>query len=249
MKITLCEAAHDEKGQLGYEAHEKGDQTTDEVRFHDWYGYVGYNKATPWTHIYRPISKDLANVIAIRMEEAARNSNIGYGQPSRNDIHDALAKDPSPAKISKKIDCDCSSLVNSIVWVSLKLIGITNVVTGYETTALMPQKYNARKDLFKDVINEVNLETGRGVMRGDILVRPGSHTAVVTEVTDDRSGVVSTGLYLRKGVGPLSLPITVMPKGSFVTILGEEKASNGTVWYQVQYKDKIGYCSSKYIVL
>ena len=248
MKIVLCEAAHDEKGQLGYEAHVKGDQTEDEVRFHDWYGYVGYNKATPWTHIYRPVSKDLANVIAIRMEEAARNPNWGYGQPNRTDAHDALAKNPSPAAVDHPIDCDCSSLVNAVVWISLKLIGITNVLTGYETTAMMPQKYDARPDLFKNVIKEVDLETGRGVQRGDILVRPMSHTAVVTEVIDDHKGTVTTDLYLRKGAGTLYGAIVVMKKGETVAILDEAKTITGARWYKVQYGQQVGYCSSKYIV-
>lgn len=250
MKIIVCEAAHDEKGQLGYEAHEKGDQTEDEVRFYPYYGYVGHNKETPWTYVFRPIDPNIANVIAIRMEEAARNPNIGYGQPSRTDIHDALAKDPSPAKITKRIDCDCSSLVNAVVWITLKTIGVTTSITGYETTAMMPQKYLNEKKYFRSVpFTEFDLATGRGLKRGDILVRPMSHTAVVTEVVDDHKGTVTTDLYLRKGAGTLYGAVAVMKKGSEVTILEEAKTITGARWYKVQYNNQVGYCSSKYIAV
>lgn len=249
LKIMLCEAAHDEKGNLGYDAHLKGDQTEDEVRFKEYYPYIGYNKETPWVYVFRPIDPNIANAIAIRMEEAARNPHIGYGQPSRHDIHDALAKNPSPAQIKTNIDCDCSSLVNSVVWVTLKTIGVTTNINGYETTALMPQKYLNEKKYFRDATKEVDLVSGNGLKRGDILCRPASHTAVVTEVVEEktRTGHVTTDLYLRKGAGILYGAIAVMKKGETVTILDEVKTVTGAIWYKVQYGNQVGYCSSKYI--
>ena len=69
-KITLTEAAHCEvEGAYGYESkHQKGNQTGDELRFIDFYPYIGYNTSTPWQYVFRPNDSRVANEIAIRME-------------------------------------------------------------------------------------------------------------------------------------------------------------------------------------
>lgn len=258
-KIMLAEAAHCEhSGSYGYESnHQVGDQTGDELRFIEYYPYIGYNKATPWTYVFRPTDKNVANAIAIRMEQAVRNKPyIGYSQPGRKGYwnqlfnSDGSIKDPDPSHIKTYCDCDCSSLVNTNAKISWMCIGHNPPISGLEVTAEMPSKYKTyqAQKYFKDITHKVNLVTGEGLERGDILVRPSSHTAVVVTVKDSdaKIGYVTTDLYFR------STPIhgkalAVMKTGESITILESVTASNGATWYKAQYKNLTGYCSAKYI--
>lgn len=60
----------------------------------------------------------------------------------------------------------------------------------------------------------------------------------------------STGLNVRSGAGTGYSILTVLAKGSAVTITGQAKASNGKVWYTYQYSsNKTGYICSDYVTV
>ncbi len=247
ISIKLAEAAHCEhQGSYGYESnHQVGRQIDDELRFIDY-----YNK--PWKYVFRSTDLNVANAIAIRMEQAVRNTNIGYGQPTRKGYYEQIMKDPDPSHIKVKCDCDCSSLVNTNALISWICIGRNPPMSGLEVTANMPSVYKAPSmaPYFTDVTSTIDLASGKGLKRGDILVTPFEHTAVVVEykeVTSAKVGTVTTDLYLRKGAGALYGAIAVMKKGSTVTILEDAKTLTGAKWYKVSYNNQVGYCSAKYI--
>lgn len=60
----------------------------------------------------------------------------------------------------------------------------------------------------------------------------------------------STGLNVRSGPGTNYSKLTVLAKGSMVTITGSAKASNGKLWYTYQYSSsKAGYICSDYVTV
>lgn len=60
----------------------------------------------------------------------------------------------------------------------------------------------------------------------------------------------STGLNVRSGPGTNYSKLTVLAKGSMVTITGSAKASNGKLWYTYQYSSsKVGYICSDYVTV
>lgn len=187
MAIILAEACIDENGQLGYEKHQKGDQTGNEVRFNEYYQFIGGDKSKPWTYVFRCKNTDISNAYTIRMGQAVNNKFFGYGQPSRADVRKKITKSqPDPTKVNEPIDCDCSSLMNTMVAVTFETQNVKTNITGLETTASMPSVYKS-SGWFDDVTKQVNLATGEGLKRGDILVRPSSHTACVYSVDKNKT--------------------------------------------------------------
>ena len=101
--------------------------------------------------------------------------------------------------------------------------------------------------------------------RGDILVKEGSHTAVVLTngvkaVLGDRTGplnktpkwegkVTASELAIRKWSGTEYPECTFSPliKGERVSVCDSIHASDGKQWYYVQKSGKYGFCSAKYI--
>ena len=60
--------------------------------------------------------------IAVAMERACANNNIGYSQPTRNTLYnDVKPYGFDPAKTTKKVNTDCSALVR----VCVNFAGIT----------------------------------------------------------------------------------------------------------------------------
>ena len=63
------------------------------------------------------------------------------------------------------------------------------------------------------------------------------------------SGTDGDGLRVRTGAGTGYSQIGLLAEGTTVTITGEQNASNGILWYVIDYKGGVGYCSSQYIRL
>ena len=58
------------------------------------------------------------------------------------------------------------------------------------------------------------------------------------------------GLNVRKGPGTNYGRISLLSKGTSVTIIGSEKASNGKLWYKYQYSaSQVGYICSDYVTV
>lgn len=93
------------------------------------------------------------------MEEVAKNDQYGYDQKFR---------------WGEKNDFDCSSLTIT----ALEYVGISAKKSGATYTGNI--KNVLLKLGFEDVIRSVDIITGKGLQRGDILLRENAHVAVFT---------------------------------------------------------------------
>lgn len=66
----------------------------------------------------------------------------------------------------------------------------------------------------------------------------------------EKTGVVDVdnSLNVRSGPGTTYDKIGSVTDGQVIRIIGEENATDGTIWYQIKYGDEIGYVSSVYII-
>lgn len=265
MTIILTDAAHDENGKDGYEKHLYGDQTGDEVR-NITYSKTGSFWNSSKTVVFRCMRPDIREAYTIRMQQACDNHHVGYGQPARRMFYDQMAADPDPSHIAADIDVDCSCLVNTCVWATYNSMNHpeTGKVYPLARTIDMPAMYSKLSD-FKDITNGVNLATGSGLQRGDILVIPNSHTAVVYNVIEDqaepeikyRKAVTTTELYMRTAPSVLAQRCNIqmrddmvirnyLYKAEPVKVIGEKDN-----WCQILVEGVhtwTPWCSKKYLV-
>lgn len=111
--------------------------------------------------------------IAVAMEHACDNNDIGYSQPTRLTLfNDVKAFGFDPAKTTKPVNTDCSALVR--VCVHYAGIAVDNFITSNEVSMLMG---TGAFELFKD---DEHCKSSDHLLRGDILVtRTKGHTVVV----------------------------------------------------------------------
>ena len=163
MAVKIGHARMSEDGTIVGKA---GDQTGKEICITGWYN-GGWNK------LVRANDSSVAEKIAKAMEATCANDKIGYDQKERTTLYaEAKKKNWDIAKISTKCECDCSSLV--AVCVNVAGIRVSkDIYTGNMVNAL---KNTGAFDVFtasKYLTSEAELR------RGDILVKEGTHTAVV----------------------------------------------------------------------
>ena len=172
MSVLIAHASIDENNRA--KGGQAGDQTGKEVCIRSW-----YNK--PWQYVIRFRAAVKAEKVAQAMEWAAANDNIGYDQNQRNTLlKEARKYNYDVSKVKVKCETDCSALVavaciyagvpESFMTVSgncahtrdlRQLLMNTGLVDVY-SSALYTQKTDKLK-------------------RGDILLKPGSHVAVVVK--------------------------------------------------------------------
>ena len=111
--------------------------------------------------------------IAVAMERACANNNIGYSQPTRNTLYnDVKPYGFDPAKTTKKVNTDCSALVR--VCVNFAGITVGDFITSNEVSVLMA---TGAFDKFTD---GAHCKRDDYLLRGDILdTRTKGHTVVV----------------------------------------------------------------------
>lgn len=193
MSVSIGHASIDERGQIS--GGQAGDQTRSEVCIRSWYD-KGWNK------VIRPKHSDVAEKIAAAMEAACANDNIGYDQSQRTTLYScAKAVDWNISSIKVPCETDCSALVA----VCVNAAGITvskDIYTGNEAAAL--QKTGA----FSIFTDSSYLRQDSYLRRGDILLKEGSHTAVV----------LSDGSKTSSGTNPGACPTyTSIPISSYGT--------------------------------
>lgn len=181
MAVIIGHASMDENGR--FSGGTLGDQTGKEVCTREW-----YNKG--WNKVIRPKNSKDAEKIAKMMKQATKNDNIGYDQSKRTTLYTEAEKvDWKLKNITTPCACDCSSLV--AVCVNAAGIKIGNAVyTGNLATVL---KNTGEFDILTDkkyLIQDTYLK------RGDILLKEGSHTAVVLS---DGSGASQKAQNNKKG--------------------------------------------------
>ena len=155
-----------------------GDQTGREVCVRSW-----YNK--PWGCVIRFSDPRMAEKIARFMEMAAANDNIGYDQNQRNTLlNKARRYNYDVSKVTEPCECDCSSLVS-----------IACMYAGVPESALTLHGNCATTHTLKSILRAVEgveifsttLYTSKSdkLKRGDILLKEGSHVAVVVKPDDN----------------------------------------------------------------
>lgn len=171
MTVRIGNSRIDENGNAHGGA--AGDQTGNEIRVQTWY-------SKPWTLVLRPRNAAVAEKMAQAMEAACANDNIGYDQWQRETAHTQAKKvNYDLSRITTKCECDCSSLVALCAMAA----GV-DVYTGNggkaPTTGKMRSVYEAT-GAFEVLTDAKYLESDTYLKRGDVLLKPGSHTAMVLD--------------------------------------------------------------------
>ena len=123
--------------------------------------------------VLRAKDPDAREKIAVAMERACANNDIGYDQSTRLTLFNNV-KDFGfdPAKTTKKVNTDCSALVR--VCVHYAGIEVDNFITSNEVSKLMA---TGEFDKFSD---DEHCKSSDHLLRGDILdTRTKGHTVVV----------------------------------------------------------------------
>lgn len=168
MAVTIGHASLDERGKIS--GGQAGDQNGKEVCTRQWY-------SKPWEVLLRPLDADLAEKSARACEAGCANDNIGYDQKSRNGLHtQAQAVGYDLSKIKTPCNTDCSAFMT--------VCAIAGGATGLEyignapTTSTMVNAF-VKTGKYQQLIDSKYLTSDKYLRRGDILVKPGSHTVMV----------------------------------------------------------------------
>ena len=167
MAVKIGHASLAENGKAAGGA--AGDQTGKEVCTRNWY-------SKGWNVLLRPKSAELAEKSALACEAACANPAIGYDQGGRNTLYTmAKAADFNLAAFNWYCECDCSSLMHVCA-----IAGGANLTYGNNglTTRTMVSAFLASGDYIK-LTDSKYLTSDKYLQRGDILVKEGSHTAMV----------------------------------------------------------------------
>lgn len=177
MAVKLGHASIDENGKaVGGAA---GDQTGKEVCTRNWY-------TKGWNLLLRPKRAALAEMSAKACEAACANANIGYDQQGRNTLYTKARAAGFNLAAVGPCECDCSSLMHVCA-----IAGGANLAysgNGY-TTRTMAAAFVASGS-YEKLTGSKYLDSDAYLQRGDILVKEGSHTAMV--LTNGASVVVET---------------------------------------------------------
>lgn len=169
MTVRIGHASIDENGKAN--SGTAGDQTGREVVTRNWYD-------KPWNVVLRPKGAALAEQSASACEAACGNPNIGYDQYGRNTLYaKAKAAGFDLAAITEPCECDCSSLMHVCA-----IAGGANLTYGSNghTTRTMVKEFVNSGD-YEKLTDSKYLSSDAHLKRGDILVREGSHTAMVLD--------------------------------------------------------------------
>ena len=168
----IAHASIDESGHIA--GGKAGDQTGKEVCIRSW-----YNK--PWGFVIRFKDPALREKVARCMEMAAKNDNIGYDQNQRNTLlKKARAYNYDVSKVKEKCETDCSALVS----VACMYAGIPESTLTYNGNCATTRTLrNCLKATGEVEIYSTPIYTQKTLKltRGDILLKEGSHVAVVVE--------------------------------------------------------------------
>ena len=175
-----------------------GDQTSKEVCIRSYYD-------KNWNFVLRPRNPDIAEKTAKACESMCNNEHIGYDQNGRNTLLVLLESLKwNYMEIKQDVECDCSSFMTACAICGGAKIKYKN---NAPTTRTMVAKF--KESGYYEAIRFVNPKY-TNLKRGDILVREGSHTAMVL---DDYVPATTTNM------SPSVMPVLkIGSKGDFVTI-------------------------------
>lgn len=154
-----------------YKDGQAGDQTKVEVYIRTWYN-------RPWNVILRAKDNLVREKIATAMELACKNDKIGYSQVTRNSLWNNIKTvNFDPSKTTKEVNTDCSALVCvccAYAGVPIQYLQISN--NSLTTSTL--RKYLLQSGMFEAITDKEYLINDKNLLRGDILLYEGHHTAV-----------------------------------------------------------------------
>lgn len=138
-----------------------------EVSTENWYLH-----SKGWV-VLRALDPEAREKIAVAMERACANDNIGYDQSTRNTLYNNVKPYGfDPACTTKKVNTDCSAL--SRVCVNFAGITVGDYITSSEAATLMAT------GAFEKFIDDAHCKSSDRLLRGDILVtKTKGHTVVV----------------------------------------------------------------------
>ena len=179
----ISNSGSDERGKLS--GGQAGDQTGTEWQIRPWYN-------RPWTHVLRHPDAKVREELAKLAEWAANNNLIGYDQGQRYTYRQHLkASGWDPRKITVKCEADCSSGVITNVEAVGHRLGITKLQRASSVASYTGDMRLGLKGIGFEVLTASKyLTSDKYLLRGDILLKEGSHTA--TNLTNGSLSGAST---------------------------------------------------------
>ncbi|MCR2050663.1 peptidoglycan-binding protein [Acetatifactor muris] len=172
MAVRIAHASIDERNRIS--GGIAGDQTGKEVCIRSWY-------SKPWQYMIRCKDAQMREKIAYAMERAANNQAIGYDQGQRNTLL-AYAKNVGydPGKVTTKCETDCSALV-SLACIYAGIPESALVVSGNSATTSTLRNRLKSTGKFEIYSASKFLSSSEYILRGDILLKEGSHVVVAID--------------------------------------------------------------------
>ena len=168
-----------------------GDQTGKEVCKRSWY-------SKPWSCVIRFTDPEMRECVAKCMEMAADNNHIGYDQNQRNTLLNKARKyNYDVSKVAENCETDCSALVSvACMYAGVPESALT-LHGNCATTRTLRQilKATGEVDIFTTPLYTSRTEK---LKRGDILLKEGSHVAVVVQ-SDNSNPYTLTRKEMREG--------------------------------------------------
>lgn len=178
MSVRIAHASIDERGKIS--GGQAGDQTGKEVCIRDW-----YNK--PWGCVIRFTDEAMANRLADCMEMAAANIYIGYDQNQRNTLLTKARKyNYDISKVKEPCETDCSALVSvACMYAGVPESMLTLNGNCAHTRNIRPMlKATGEVDIYTTIPYVAKTDK---LKRGDILLKEGSHVAVVVSTDEPQN--------------------------------------------------------------
>lgn len=170
MAVLCGHASIDERGKT--KGGTAGDQTKKEVCTRYW-----YDKG--WSFVLRCKDPIKAEKMAVACERGCANDNIGYDQNQRNTLNTQAKKvNYDLSKIVVKCETDCSAYMT--VCVQAAGINVNYNGSNAPTTSTMKSAFT-KTGFFEVLTDKKYLTSDKYLKRGDILVKPGSHTIMVLQ--------------------------------------------------------------------
>ena len=165
MAVKFGSARIDERGKTTGGA--AGDQTGNEVSTQNWYLH-----SKGW-RVFRAVSATVAEAIAVCMEAACANNNIGYDQNQRNTLYSAVRPlGFDVRKLTAKVETDCSALIR--VCLAFAGIMVADFNTATEASVLLAS------GAFVELTDSKYTKQSDYLRRGDILVtKTKGHTGAI----------------------------------------------------------------------
>lgn len=172
MSIKIAHASISENGST--KNGKAGDQNDKEVCIRTW-----YNKS--WQYVIRFKDASIREKVAYAMERACNNSAIGYDQNERNSLLTrARSVGYDPGKVTSKCETDCSALV-TLACIYAGIAESSLVVSGNSATTSTLRNRLIKTGKVEVFSSSKYTKSDAYLLRGDILLKEGSHVVVAIE--------------------------------------------------------------------